>query len=137
MNKHTIRIVLLSAALALVAVSVTGAKEQKMPKSKGVPAKSAPFAVTGVYSGSLGGEIVVNGQSIFIGDKTTIHQTGKGPVEAGTSVSNAAIYVAGVMKGKKAVATMIVVGDRETSNDFSQTTIEGAESDPKTSKRAR
>jgi hypothetical protein len=133
MNKQTIRIILLSAALAALTVGVTGAK----PKSKGIPAKSVPFAVTGVYSGSLSGEIVMNGQSVFINDKTSIQKVGVGPVEPGESVSNSAVYVSGVMKGKKAIATMVIVGERETSQDFSQTTIEGAEVDPKASKRAR
>lgn len=137
MNKQTIRIILLSAALAVVAVGVTGAKEQRVPKSKGVPAKGVPFSVTGVYSGSLSGEIVVNGQSVFINDKTSIQKVGKGPVEPGESVSNSAVYVSGVMKGKKAIATMVVVGEKESTQDFSQTTIEGAEVDPKTSKRGR
>ena len=134
MNKQTIRIILLSAALAAVTVSVTGAKEQK---SKGVRAKSAPFAVTGVYSGALSGEIVVNGQSLFLNDKTSIQKVGQGPVEPGMSVSKTAVYVVGVMKGKKAIATSVLVGEPETSNDFTQATIEGAESDPETSKRAR
>jgi len=47
MNKRTVRIMLLSAALAATAVSITGAAEQKN-KGKGVPAKSVPFSVTGV-----------------------------------------------------------------------------------------
>jgi hypothetical protein len=129
MNKRTVRIMLLSAALAATAVSITGAAEQKN-KGKGVPAKSVPFSVTGVYSGSLSGEITVNGQSIFINDKTSFHRVGQGPVAAGESVSKTAVSIGGVMKGKKAIATMVVIGEPETSNDYSQTTIEGAERDP-------
>ncbi|MCI0452286.1 MAG: hypothetical protein L0Z51_07830 [Candidatus Latescibacteria bacterium] len=136
MNKQSIRIILLSALMAALTVGVTGAKEQKMPKGKGVPGKPVPFSVTGVYSGSLSGEIVVNGQSVFVNEKTSIQVVGKGPGEFGESVSNAGVIVSGVMKGKKAIATMVVVGERESSKDFSQTTIEGAEVDP-ASKRAR
>ncbi len=134
MNHRTIRIAALFVALTACAVSITGAKGQK---SKGIAAKSAPFSVTGVYSGSISGEMVVNGQSVFVNDKTSIQRVGKGPVSMGESVSNSAVIVSGVMKGKKAIATMVLIGEPETSNDFTQTTIEGAERDPKTSKRAR
>jgi len=78
----------------------------------------------------LSGEITVNGQSIFINDKTSFHRVGQGPVAAGESVSKTAVSIGGVMKGKKAIATMVVIGEPETSNDYSQTTIEGAERDP-------
>lgn len=133
MNKHMFRIALISAALAVCAVSVTGAKEQAMNKGKGV-AKSVPFSVTGQFSGSLSGEIVVNGQSIFINDKTSIHKVGHGPIDQGSGVSNCAVLVGGVMKGKKAIATMILVGEPESREDFSQTTIPGAERDPAATK---
>lgn len=136
MNKHTIRIAALVVALAATA-GVTGAKEQKVPKGKGMPAKAVPFSVMGVYSGSLSGEIIVNGQSVFINDKTSLQQVEKGPVAVGVSVSKTAVAVSGYMKGKKAVATMVVIGEKESSEDFSQTTIEGAESDPKTDKKGR
>jgi hypothetical protein len=79
----------------------------------------------------------VNGQSVFINDKTSIHRVGKGPVPKGESVSKSPLYIGGVMKGKKAIATMVIVGEPETSNDFSQTTIEGAERNPATSKEGR
>jgi hypothetical protein len=131
MNTRSIRIIALVVALAAVAVSVTGAKEQNVPKSKGVSVKATPFAVTGTFSGSLSGEIVVNGQSVFITDKTTFQKVGVGPIDAGRGVSNTAIFVGGVMKGKKAIATMIVIGEEEVSADFSQTTIPNSERNPK------
>lgn len=137
MNKHTIRIAALVVALAATAAGVTGAKEQSAPKGKGMPAKAVPFSVMGVYSGSLSGEIIVNGQSIFINEKTSLQQVDKGPVEIGASVSKTAVSVSGYMRGKKAVATMVVIGEKESSEDFSQTTIEGAERDPKTDKKGR
>lgn len=137
MNKHTIRTVAVIVALAATAAGVTAAKEQSAPKGKGMPAKAVPFAVMGVYSGTLSGEIVVNGQSIFINDKTSLHHVNKGPVDSGESVSKAAVSVSGYMKGKKAVATMVLIGEKESSDDFSQTTIEGAEGDPATDKRSR
>lgn len=136
MNKRTVLIMLLSAALAAATVGTTGATEQKVPKGKGVT-KSVPFSVTGVYTGSLSGEIVVDGQSIFINDKTSLHKVGVGPVEGGETVNNAAIFVGGVMKGKKAIATMIVIGERTSTDDYSETTIAGAERDPATSKDGR
>jgi len=135
MNTRSIRIMALFVALAAVTVSVTGAKEQNVPKSKGVSVKATPFAVTGTFSGSLSGEIVIDGQSVYITDKTTFHQVGVGPVEAGRGVSHAAVYIGGVMKGKKAIATMVVIGEEEVSNDFSQSTI--ANSDRESSGEAR
>src|SRR3972149_6951592 len=121
MNKRTTYIFALFVALAATAVGVPGAK----PKGKAV--KSGPFTVTAMFSGTLSGEIVVNGQSIFINDKTSFHKVGKGPVEKGESVSNSAVFIGGVTKGKRSIATMVIIGEPETSNDFSQTTIEGAE----------
>lgn len=135
MNKRVAQIILLSAVLAAAAVNVTGAAEKH--KSKGVAAKTVPFTVTGVYSGALEGEVMVSGRSVFINDKTSVHRVGTGPVAAGESVTKTAVYISGVMKGKKAIATMVLIGERETSNDYSQTTIESAERDPKTSKDGR
>ena len=105
-----------------------------MDRGKGMPAKGAQFGLTAVFSGSLSGEIVVDGQSIFITDKTTFHRVGEGPVESGESVHNAAIFIGGVMKGKKAIATMILIGEPEVSADFSTTTIEGSERKPTASR---
>jgi len=130
MNKHTIRIIALFVALAATAVSVTGAKEQNMSKGKGRPVTGTPFRVTGMFSGSLTGEIVIDGQSVFINDKTTFHRVGVGPVDMGGAVTNAPVFVGGVMKGKKAIATMIVIGEEEESADFSQSTIAGSDRDP-------
>jgi hypothetical protein len=130
MNTRTIRIIALFVTLAAAAVSVTGAKEQSVPKSKGVAVKSAPFEVTGVFSGSLTGEIVIDGQSVFITDKTTFYQVGVGPAESGRGLSNTAVYVGGVMKGKKAIATLVVIGEEEVSADFSQSTIANSDRDP-------
>ena len=101
-----------------------------MPKSKGVPAKAVPFTMTAVFSGSLSGEISVDGQSVFINNKTSFHKVGVGPVEQGESVNNTAIFIGGVMKGKKAIATMVLIGEPSVSADFSETTIEGAERSP-------
>lgn len=137
MNKRSIRIVALIVALAATAAGVTGAKEQNAPKGKGMPAKAVPFSVMGVYSGSLSGEILVNGQSFFITEKTSLQQVDKGPVAVGTSVSKAAVSVSGYMRGKKAIATMVVIGEKESTEDFSQATIEGVERDPKTDNKGR
>jgi len=133
MNKH-IRIIAMSAVLAVAAVGIAVAGEQGMVKSKGTPTKSVPFTVSGLFSGSISDEIVVDGQSIIITNKTSVHRIDKGPVEVGESVSNSAVMVSGVMKGKKAIATMVLIGDRTSSEDFSMTTIAGAERDPKASK---
>jgi len=133
MNTRTIRIVLLAAALAASAVSITGAGEQKVPTGKGV-AKNVPFSVSGVYTGSLSGEIMVNGQSVCINDKTWFQKVGEGPVTPGTSVSKTAVAIGGVMKGKKAIATLVIIGEQESSADFTQSTIDGAERDPSQSK---
>jgi hypothetical protein len=129
MNKRIGNIILLSAVLAAAAVSVTGAAEKH--KSKGMPVKSAPFSVAGVYSGSLDGEILVSGQSVFITDKTSFQKVGKGPVEKGESLSKTAVMISGVMKGKTAIATMVLISERETSNDYSQTTIESTKAIPR------
>ena len=134
MNKH-IRIIAMSAVLAVAAVGIAVAGEQGMAKSKkGMPTKSVPFTVSGLFSGSISDEIVVDGRSIIITNKTSVHRVDKGPVEVGESVSNSAVMVSGVMKGKKAIATMVLIGDRTSSEDFSMTTIAGAERDPKASK---
>jgi hypothetical protein len=126
MNTRKIRIVLLSAALAVGVVGITG--EQAVSKSKGAPVKAVPFTMTTVYSGPLSGEIVVDGQSVFINDKTSFHKVGVGPVDSGQSVNSTAIFIGGVMKGKKAIATMVLIGEPESSADFSAATVDGSES---------
>jgi hypothetical protein len=131
MNTRSIRIIVLLVALAATAVSVTGAKEQNVPKSKGVASKVTPFAVTGTFSGSLSGEIVVNGQSVILTNKTSFQEVGVGPVDAGRGVSKRAIFVGGVVKGKKHIATFVVIGEEEASADFSQSTIANSDRDPK------
>jgi len=73
MNKH-IRIIAMSAVLAVAAVGIAVAGEQGKVKSKGNPTKSVPFTVSGVFSGSISDEIVVDGQSIFITSKTSVHR---------------------------------------------------------------
>ncbi len=130
MNTRTIRIVLLSAALAVGVVGITGARENGMSTGKGVSIRAVPFAMTTVFTGSLTGEIVVNGQSVFINDKTSFQKVGVGPVDSGENVTNTAIFIGGVMKGKKAIATMVLIGEPEVSADFSQTTLEGCEASP-------
>lgn len=127
MNTRTIRIVLLFAALAVGVVGITAAREDSMSIGKGVPIRAVPFTMTTVFSGPLTGEILVNGQSVFINAKTTFHKVGVGPIEAGETVNNTAIFIGGVMKGKKAIATMVLIGEPEMSADFSETTIPTAE----------
>ncbi len=132
MNKRTVCTILLTAALSAGAMTLSNATEKNMRVAP--TGKTVPFSVMGIYSGMLSGEIVVDGQSVFITDKTTFHKVESGPVEGGLSVTKAPIVVTGVMKGKKAMATMIVIGERESSADYSQTTVEGASRDPKAAK---
>ncbi len=123
MNTRSIRIVLAAAALAVAVAGASVARDQAVPKGKGVSLKAVPFSATTVFSGTLTGEIVVDGQSVFINDQTTFHKVGVGPVESGQSVRNTPILIGGVMKGKKAIATMILIGEPETGADFSQDTV--------------
>jgi hypothetical protein len=136
MNKRTLRIIALSMTLAVTAVSVTDAGQKGVERGHGVK-NTADFQASGLYTGSLSGQIVVGGESVFIGKKTAIYQVGKGQIAQGTSVTKSPLYVAGVMKGTKLVATMVLVGEPETTNDFSLTTLPDAEKDPKLTKRAR
>lgn len=125
MNKR-IRIGILCVALAAAAVGISAAgEEQGLSRGKGMPTKAVTFTTIGMFSGTLSDEIVVNGQSIYITNKTSIHRVGEGPVDVGEGVSKSSVMVSGVMKGKKAMATLILVSEPESSADFSQDTVAG------------
>ena len=127
MNKR-IRIGILCVALAAAAVGISAAsEEQGLSKGKPKPTKAVTFTTIGMFSGTMSDEIVLNGQSIYITNKTSIHRVGEGPVDVGEGVSKSSVIVSGVMKGKKAMATLILISEPESSADFSETTVAGAD----------
>jgi hypothetical protein len=100
--RHPVRsFVILAVAAVMTAAVVPDAGAQSrtyQPRKKPVPAASSlpRFALSGDFSGSLTGEIYIEGKAFRIAPDASIYEVGKGLVPLGTSYSNRRIFVSGV-----------------------------------------
>lgn len=102
--------IILTAALILVLVSDTNAGENRNRKAVGMSYyNNSTFSVTGHYVGSLDGRIRVGGREVYVPRATTVYVVGHGIQEDGYFVNNELVFVSGVKKQGKWVATMVVV----------------------------
>ncbi len=97
---------------------------------KGRAAKATKFTASGVYSGSLSGSVLIGTETVEIGKGAKIYRIGTGQLEEGAVVTAAGVYVAGVVRKGKRVASTVIVSEPESSQDFSETTLPNAEADP-------
>jgi len=74
------------------------------------------FSITAQYLGSLDGRIRVGGREVYVPRTTTIYVVGQGMQEDGYFVNDAMVYVSGINKRGKSVATMIVVRPSDGSS---------------------
>jgi hypothetical protein len=131
MKKH-FRMLVLTGALALIAAGAVAddSNTDQSVAPKGLSKKHATFAVTGVFTGLLSEEVIINGQSIFISPKATFHRVGQGVVDSGASVRNTAVFLGGIVRGDQLVATMVLIGEPTSTADFSAETLPNAERVP-------
>lgn len=88
--------------------------------------KHHSFAISGMYSGSLDGEVMISGRRVLVDNRTILHSTEDGRLEFGTHVVRRSVYVAGVIDryGQKR-ATMIIVRDNNRSHGKRPVTVVG------------
>lgn len=111
---HTVCITAFVAAglLAAGTVGIAYAGRESGRSLPGVLGKGNAVSVSGVFSGSLEGQVRIGGKKVFIGRDTTFRSTEKGKVSKGYNVVRKPVYVAGVV-GRDGVlrATMVVVNE--------------------------
>ncbi len=107
--RHPVRsfvILAVAAFMAAAFVSESAAQSRTyQPRKKPVTAPSTlpRFALSGDFSGSLTGEIYIEGKAFRIAPDASIYEIGKGLVPLGTSYSNRRIFVSGVQTAGPAV----------------------------------
>ena len=114
---NTILVVLMTAVILALAVEAD-ARASNSRKAVRMDYKNTnTFSVTAQYLGSLDGRIRVGGREVYVPRTTTIYVVGQGMQQDGYFVNDAVVYVSGVNKKGKSVATMIVVrpSDRPTT----------------------
>lgn len=105
-------ILALAAVMTAAAVPDAGAQSRTyQPRKKPVPAASSlpRFALSGDFSGTLTGEIYIEGKAFRIAPDASIYEVGKGLVPLGTSYSNRRIFVSGVQTAGPAIIYSISV----------------------------
>jgi hypothetical protein len=83
------------------------------------------FSVTAQYLGSLDGRIRVGGREVYVPRTTTIYVVGQGIKDDGYFVNDEVVYVSGIQKQGKSVATMIVVRPSDGSTTAYNKTTRG------------
>lgn len=102
---------ILAGFLTIVTVTDTQAfwKNDKQRIRKSNAAQENTFSVSGVFTGSLEGQIVVGKRKVSLTDKTSIYVIGEGTHDDNPFVSGASVYVGGVMKNGARQAAFVVV----------------------------
>jgi hypothetical protein len=129
-TRKSILWVALVAVVGLVAGAADAGRPASKKSRKGLPSRAETFAVSGEYTGALSGEILVAGQSVFIPKGVTIYHVTDGAQEYGETFASASVYVSGTVQKGRMVARIVVVGDRASRNDYSQTTLSNVEAPP-------
>jgi hypothetical protein len=100
----------LTVALSMITVADSEAfwktgKEKKKTRSS----IEETFAVSGVFTGSLEGQIVIGKKKVSLTDKTVIYFVGEGARDDNPFVSGASVYIGGVIKDGSRQAAFVVV----------------------------
>ncbi len=136
MNK---RIVLtLCTALGLVAamsLATDGnAVGGRKPKKGNAVGETNAFAISTEYTGSISGDLVIDGVRYTLAKKTKVYFIGEGLRPQGAVVSHRSIYLAGEMRGDVAIVKSVIVRPATTgANDAGDGTDVrvGSNSDPR------
>ena len=92
----------LAALLTVLACATAGADDRGrgpsarhfLPVQRGLG-----FNASGRFSGRLAGDIMLNGVTFHLTDKTAVYELGIGPVELGTTVTDRFIFVSALHGG--------------------------------------
>ena len=99
----------LAITLSLTLVVAAGADEARRPPHGSMTnalLRMQPFGVSGQYSGTLAGEIRIDGISYRLSPDATIYEIGRGLVPQGTAVEYRYVYLSGL----KVRGSMLVYG---------------------------
>lgn len=113
---NTITIVLTTAVILVFAVDVDSRASRSRKAVRMDYNNTNTFSITAQYLGSLDGRIRVGGREVYVPRTTTIYVVGQGMQEDGYFVNDAMVYVSGINKRGKSVATMIVVRPSDGSS---------------------
>jgi len=105
----TLLIVALVIGLAADGSATTATTMSKNNKLVINKANSGTFSVTGRYLGSLEGRIFVGTRPVQVPKSTPVYVVGQGLQKDRYFVNNGVVYISGVRKNGKEVATMIIV----------------------------
>lgn len=109
-----ILVAVLIAGFATQADAGTQDKSKALMMSGSGAMGAGSFSVTAQYLGALEGKIRVGGRKIEVPSNTPVYVVGKGLQENGYFANDAVVYVTGVRRGDRSVATMIVVRPGES-----------------------
>jgi hypothetical protein len=100
------------AALTVLAFASAGADDRDHGPSarRYVPIQHGNgFNVSGRFSGSLAGDIMVNGMTYHLTDKTALYELGRGPIDLGETVTDRLIFMSGSRRdGNDTIYSVII-----------------------------
>ena len=105
----TLLIVALVIGLAADGSATTATTMSKNNKLVIKKTNNSTFSVTGRYLGSLEGRIFIGTRPVQVSKSTPVYVVGQGLQKDGYFVNEGIVYISGVRKNGKEVATMIVV----------------------------
>jgi hypothetical protein len=101
--------VILAAALVLAFVTNANAGMDRLQKSIDEGKAKNTFNITARHVGSLEGQVWIGGKQVLVPHSTPVYVVGEGIQDGKYFASNEIVYIGGVQKRGKFVATMIVV----------------------------
>lgn len=122
MRNHimSFRGIVLAAVLTVLASATAGADDRdKGPSARHfLPVHHGNgFNVSGRFTGTLAGDIMLNGMTLHLTDKTTVYELGAGPVALGQSVTNRFIFVSASRGGGYDTVYSIIIRPLTDSTD--------------------
>lgn len=102
MKKTTLLCTLIVAAVAMVAPSRADRLQREAERKSTV-------TLSGTYSGSLKGEIWVEGKRVVITRRTAMHSVEDGRIKPGYHVVRRPVYISGVMERDGVIRANLVV----------------------------
>lgn len=119
MKKNIVCISIFVSVVLLVGASLTdsyagtanefAAKRHNWKSTPTVDKNSVAIAST--FSGSISGRFRAGDYEVMITKHTSIYKNGKGMIDQGTFLSNAPVYVIGVLKDGVVYAQLVIVSD--------------------------
>jgi len=75
------------------------------------------FSVSGQFSGTLSGDVMLDGVTYRLTDRTTVYELGRGPVKLGETVTNRFIFMSGSRNGGSETVYSVIIRPLTDSTD--------------------